>query len=227
MPVTFDQLNEFFEDTDEDVVAKFVELLNEVMTFYEINNPNRIAMFLAQIGHESGGLRATQENLNYRAETLVKVFPKYFRGKDPNEYARQPEKIANLVYASRMGNGPPESGDGYRYCGRGLIQLTGKSNYQAFATDMNMDLAEATEWLETEEGAAWSAGWFWDSRELNQWADKGDILTVTKKINGGIGGFDKTVPNEGIVFVYGGNTYKLTGAFAPLNQILGIFKYGR
>jgi len=84
-----------------------------------------------------------------------------------------------------MGNGPPESGDGYRYCGRGLIQLTGKSNYQAFATDMNMDLAEATEWLETAEGAAWSAGWFWDSRELNQWADRGDVLTVTKKINGG------------------------------------------
>ena len=185
MLVTFDQLNDFFEDTDESVIEKFVEPLNEIMTFYEINNPNRIAMFLAQVGHESGGLRATQENLNYRAETLLKVFPKYFRGKDPNEYAKQPEKIANLVYASRMGNGPPESGDGYRFRGRGLIQLTGRSNYTIFAQDMEMPLDEVIEWAGEPEGACWSAGWFWDSRELNQWADKGDILTVTKKINGG------------------------------------------
>jgi len=185
MLVTFDQLNEFFEDTDEDIVQRFVEPLNEVMTFYEINNPNRIAMFLAQIGHESGGLRATQENLNYRAETLLKVFPKYFRGKDPNQYAKQPEKIANLVYASRMGNGPPESGDGYRFRGRGLIQLTGRSNYTIFAQDMEMQLEDVIEWCSEPEGACWSAGWFWDSRELNQWADKGDILTTTKKINGG------------------------------------------
>ena len=183
--VTFDQLNDFFEDTDEDVIEKFVEPLNEVMTFYEINTPNRIAMFLAQVGHESGGLRATQENLNYRAETLVKVFPKYFRGKNPNEYAKNPEKIANLVYSNRMGNGTPESGDGYRYRGRGLIQLTGKSNYQAFAADMNLELEEVIDWCAEPEGACWSAGWFWDSRELNQWADKGDVLTVTKKINGG------------------------------------------
>ena len=113
--VTFDQLNEFFEDTSEDIVQEFVEPLNEVMEFYEINNKNRISMFLAQVGHESGGLRARKENLNYRAETLVKIFPKYFRGKDPNQYAKQPEKIANLVYASRMGNRDESSGDGYRF----------------------------------------------------------------------------------------------------------------
>ena len=203
--ITFEQLNEFFEDTGEDIVQTFVEPLNEVMTFYEINTPQRISMFLAQVGHESCGLRARKENLNYRAKTLVKVFPKYFRGKNPNEYAMNPKKIANLVYANRMGNGPPESGDGYRYCGRGLIQLTGKNNYQAFASDMNMNLVEATEWLETEEGASWSAGWFWDSRELNQWADKDDIITVTKKINGGIIGLaDRKHHYEAALEIFGG-----------------------
>lgn len=188
--VTFDQLNEFFEDTDEDIIQQYVEPLNEMMEFYEINNKNRISMFLAQVGHESGGLRVTRENLNYSADRLKVIFPKYFRGVDPAGYARNPQKIANRVYASRMGNGDEASGDGFRYCGRGLIQLTGKSNYQAFAQDMNMSLEEATAWLEDAEGAAWSAGWFWDSRELNQWADKGDILTVTKKINGGTIGLE-------------------------------------
>jgi putative chitinase len=193
--VTFEQLNEFFEDTNEDVIKEYVEPLNEVLAFYEINTSQRISMFLAQVGHESGGLRARKENLNYRAETLVKVFPKYFRGKNPNDYAKNPEKIANLVYASRMGNGPPESGDGYRYRGRGLIQLTGKSNYQAFASDMEMSLEDATTWLETAEGAAWSAAWFWDSRELNKWADNDDVLTVTKKINGGTNGLEERESN--------------------------------
>jgi len=188
--VTFDQLNEFFEDTSESIIQNYVEPLNEVMEFYEINNKNRISMFLAQVGHESGGLSIIKENLNYSAERLKVIFPKYFRGVDPSGYAKNPRAIANRVYASRMGNGDEASGDGFRYCGRGLIQLTGKSNYQAFAQDMNMSLEEATEWLSCEEGAAWSAGWFWDSRELNQWADKGDILTVTKKINGGTIGLE-------------------------------------
>ena len=188
--VTFDQLNEFFEDTDEDVVQKYVDDLNAVMEFYEINNKNRISMFLAQVGHESGGLRTIKENLNYSADRLKVIFPKYFRGVDPSGYARNPQAIANRVYASRMGNGDEASGDGYRYCGRGLIQLTGKSNYQAFAQDMGMTLEEATEWMNTEEGACWSAGWFWDSRELNQVADKGDVLTATKKINGGTIGLE-------------------------------------
>ena len=188
--VTFDQLNDFFEDTSEDIIEKFVEPLNDVMEFYEINNPKRISMFLAQVGHESGGLRTIKENLNYSADGLKRVFPKYFRDVNPADYAKKPEKIANRVYGGRMGNGPESTGDGYRYCGRGLIQLTGKSNYEAFAADMGWPLAEATEWLSTEEGATWSAGWFWDSRELNQWADKGDILTVTKKINGGTIGLE-------------------------------------
>jgi putative chitinase len=188
--VTFNQLNEFFEDTNEDIIQKYVEPLNDVMTFYEINNKNRISMFLAQVGHESGGLRTIKENLNYSADRLKVIFPKYFRGVDTSAFAKNPAKIANRVYANRMGNGNEASGDGYRYCGRGLIQLTGKSNYEAFAADMAWPLEEATEWLSTEEGAAWSAGWFWDSRELNQYADKSDILTVTKKINGGTIGLE-------------------------------------
>ena len=190
MPVTFDQLNEFFEDTGEEIIQQYVEYLNDVMNFYEINNKQRISMFLAQVGHESGGLRTIKENLNYSADRLKVIFPKYFRGVDPSGYARNPEKIANRVYASRMGNGDEASGDGFRYCGRGLIQLTGKSNYQAFAQDMNWSLEDATAWLSEPEGACWSAGWFWDSRELNQWADKGDVLTVTKKINGGTIGLE-------------------------------------
>jgi putative chitinase len=203
--VTFDQLNEFFEDTSEDIIAKYVEYLNDVLSFYEINNPQRISMFLAQVGHESGGMRTIKENLNYSADGLKKIFPKYFRTVNPADYAKKPEKIANRVYASRMGNGDEASGDGFRYCGRGLIQLTGKSNYMAFAQDMNMSLEEATEWLKDEEGATWSAGWFWDSRELNQWADKGDILTVTKKINGGtIGLEDRKHHYEAALEIIGG-----------------------
>ena len=202
--VTFEQLNSFFEDTNEDIIQKYVDPLNAVLQFYEINNKQRISMFLAQVGHESGGLRTIKENLNYSADRLKVIFPKYFRNVDTSEFAKNPEKIANRVYCSRMGNGDENSGDGYRYCGRGLIQLTGKSNYTAFATDMEMSLDEATEWLKTEEGAAWSAGWFWDSRELNKWADEGDVLTVTKKINGGtIGLADRESHYEAALEIFG------------------------
>ena len=190
--ITHAQLCSFFEDTDEEWLAEIAEPLNEVLAFYEINTPKRISMFLAQVGHESAGMSVMEENLNYSAQGLNKIFPKYFirAGREANAYAKKPEKIANVVYASRMGNGPPESGDGYRYRGRGFIQLTGKSNYSAFAADMEMSLEEVVPWLETAEGACWSAAWFWDSRELNKWAEKGDIITVTKKINGGTIGLE-------------------------------------
>jgi putative chitinase len=192
MLVTHEQLCQFFEDTTEEWLLECVEPLNEALKFYEINNSERISMFLAQVGHESAGMSVMEENLNYSAQGLNKIFPKYFirAGRDANAYAKKPEKIANVVYSSRMGNGNEASGDGYRYRGRGFIQLTGKSNYSAFAADMEMPLEEATAWLETAEGAIWSACWFWDSRELNKWADKSDILTVTKKINGGTIGLE-------------------------------------
>jgi putative chitinase len=195
--ITTEKLRQFFEDTDEDWLAEIVEPLNEVLSFYEINTSRRISMFLAQVGHESAGMSVMEENLNYSAQGLNKIFPKYFirAGREANAYAKKPEKIANVVYASRMGNGPPESGDGYRYRGRGFIQLTGKSNYAAFAADMELSLEEVVPWLETAEGACWSAAWFWDSRELNKWADKGDVLTVTKKINGGTNGLEERKSN--------------------------------
>lgn len=183
--VTLEQLTSFFEDTNEELLASYLDPLNAALERYEINTPKRIAMFMAQIGHESGGLKRKEENLNYSANRLSQVFPKYFRNVDPNEYAHNPEAIANRVYGNRMGNGPEETGDGYRYRGRGFIQLTGKNNYQAFADEMEMTVEDAAEYLSTPEGAAMSAAWFWDMRNLNYDSDRGDVFTVTKKINGG------------------------------------------
>ena len=164
----------------------WAEALNKILSDYDINTPQRVAAFIAQSAHESGGFTALHENLNYRAVTLRKVFPKYFPTDDlAAQYAQQPERIANRVYGGRMGNGPEESGDGFRYCGRGLIQLTGKSNYQAFADSLQMPVEEVPAFLQTFEGAIQSACWFWESNNLNQYADSGDIVTMTKRINGG------------------------------------------
>jgi len=164
----------------------WTDALNKILPDYEINTPQRVAAFVAQSAHESGGFTALHENLNYRAVTLRKVFPKYFPTDEmAAQYAQQPERIANRVYGGRMGNGPEESGDGYRYCGRGLIQLTGKSNYQAFADSIEIPVEQVPEFLQTFEGAIQSACWFWESNNLNQYADSGDILTMTKRINGG------------------------------------------
>jgi putative chitinase len=169
----------------------WLEALNEILPEYEIDTPKRVAAFIAQCAHESGGFRALKENLNYRAESLLKIFPKYFKTlEEANKYARQPEKIANKIYGNRMGNGNEASGDGFRYCGRGLIQLTGKENYTWFAESLEMDLADVPEYLQTFEGAVQSACWFWETNNLNQWADKGDILTMTKRINGGTIGLE-------------------------------------
>ena len=171
--------------------------LAQLLPDYDINTAQRIAAFIAQCSHESGGFTTLKENLNYKAATLRKIFPKYFpTDAMAAEYAAMPNKqeaIANLVYANRMGNGPPESGDGYKYCGRGLIQLTGKSNYIAFADSLEISPEEASEYLSTFEGAAQSACWFWESNKLNQWADKGDIVTLTKRINGGTIGLEDRI----------------------------------
>jgi putative chitinase len=165
--------------------------LTEILPEYEINTPQRVAAFVAQCAHESGGFKALKENLNYRAATLRKVFPKYFPTDDlANAYAGKQEMIANKVYANRMGNGPEESGDGFRYCGRGLIQLTGKDNYSWFAASLEMPVEEVPEYLATFEGAVQSACWFWETNNLNVQADAGDIKTMTKKINGGYIGLE-------------------------------------
>jgi putative chitinase len=176
----------------------WAESMQEVFPTYEINTPQRVSAFLAQCGHESGGWTTFQENLNYSAQGLCTTFKKYFPTlESATPYARQPEKIANRVYANRMGNGPEESGDGWKYRGRGPIQLTGKSNYMQFAQDMFDDwenLFNNPDWVtEDKDFALMSAIWFWNKNKLNVQADAGDLKLMTKKINGGYLGLDDRI----------------------------------
>jgi putative chitinase len=171
--------------------------LSLLLPDYEINTPQRIASFLAQCAHESGEFTALQENLNYKPATLRKIFPKYFPTDElANAYCAKPNKqeaIASKVYASRMGNGDEASGDGYKYRGRGLIQLTGKDNYTFFAGSLQISVEEAAEYMATFEGACQSACWFWETNNLNKWADAGDIEKMTRIINGGTIGLDDRI----------------------------------
>ncbi len=166
----------------------------EICPEYEINTPKRLAAFIAQCAHESGNFRLLRENLNYRAESLMKTWPARFPTMEiARQYANKPEKIANKVYSSRMGNRDEASGDGWRYLGRGLIQLTGKENYQWFAASLEMDVEELPEYMMTFEGAVQSACFFWETTGLNKEADAGDIKTMTKKINGGFIGLEDRI----------------------------------
>jgi putative chitinase len=173
------------------------DALSKLLPDYEINTPQRIAAFLAQCAHESAGFTALKENLNYRAPSLRKLFPTHFETDAiANDYASRPNKqeaIANRLYCNRMGNGNEASGDGYKFCGRGLIQITGRDNYTWFAASLEISSDEAAEYMQTFEGAAQSACWFWETNNLNQFADRGDILTLTKKINGGTIGLDDRI----------------------------------
>jgi putative chitinase len=171
-------------------IKAWCEELNKALPKYDITTDQRIAGFISQCAHESMDFNALSENLNYREETLNKVFPRYFGPGKRNaaEYARNPEKIANYVYmdefrTSKLGNVQP--GDGWRFRGRGLKQLTGRDNYSRFAKDYNMTAEQAAEWLETKEGALASALWFWNTNKLNTIADTGNVAALTKKINGG------------------------------------------
>jgi putative chitinase len=171
--------------------------LEQLFPDYEIDTPKRMAAFIAQCAHESGGFMVLKENLNYKAPSLRKLFSKYFPTDElAQQYASKPNKqeaIASRIYANRMGNGDEASKEGYKFCGRGLIQLTGRSNYQAFADSLEMSIDDVPEYLATFEGAAQSACWFWETNKLNQWADKGDILTLTKRINGGTIGLEDRI----------------------------------
>jgi len=195
MQLTLEQLQQILPNNQH--VEHWHTALTQILPDYEINTPQRVAAFLAQCAHESGGFTALKENLNYRPVTLRKIFPKYFPDDTiANDYCSRPNKqeaIANRVYANRMGNGDEQSGDGYKYCGRGLIQLTGKDNYTWFAESLEISAEEASEFLATFEGAVQSACWFWESNNLNQWADKGDIVTLTKRINGGTIGLEDRI----------------------------------
>lgn len=194
MELTLQQLQQLLPKNP--YVNHWHEALEQLLPDYEINTAQRIAAFIAQCAHESGGFTAIKENLNYRPESLVKLFSKYFNLDSAKQYCAHPNKqeyIANRIYASRMGNGDEASGDGYRYCGRGLIQLTGKSNYQNFADSLQMAVEDVPEYLATFEGAAQSACWFWEANNLNRWADAGDILKMTKIINGGTIGLEDRI----------------------------------
>lgn len=168
------------------------DVVNLLFEKYEITTTNRIAGFLAQCSHESAGFKFKSENLKYSAEGLNRRFPKYFKnaGVDANQYARQPEKIANRVYANRMGNGDEASGDGYKFRGRGYIQLTGKNNYTKFAEKIGKSLDEAVAYCETDAGAIESALYYWEREKLNSYCDKDDIKGMTKVINGGYNGLE-------------------------------------
>jgi putative chitinase len=194
MELTLEQLKKLLPKNP--YVDHWHHTLEQLFPDYEINTANRIASFIAQCSHESAGFTALKENLNYKAETLTRLWPKLFPAGVAKAYASMPNKqeaIANRAYGSRMGNGSEESGDGFKFCGRGLIQLTGRNNYQAFADSLEMNIDDVPEYLATFEGAAQSACWFWEENNLNQWADKGDILTLTKKINGGTIGLEDRI----------------------------------
>ena len=170
------------------------EHFKETIEKYSINTVFRCAHFLSQIMHESGDFKFKEENLNYSENGLLLTFSKYFNKDNVKDYARNPQKIANRVYSNRMGNGNEESGDGYNYRGRGFIQITVKDNYKRLATDLTIDCLNFPEVLTNDRHAFTSAGWYWNSRNLNAIADKGlteDVIKeVTKKINGGLIGLE-------------------------------------
>ena len=159
-----------------------------VMEKFQINTPLRLAHFLAQCGHESGNFKAVQENLNYSADGLKKIFPKYFHGNLSESYARNPEKIASKVYGGRMGNGDESTKEGFKFRGRGYIQLTGKSNYTTFAKSIGEDTVSNPDLVATKYPLA-SAAWFFSKNGLNSIADRGadsaTVTAVTKRVNGG------------------------------------------
>ena len=182
---------------------EWVVPLDKTFKKYEINTLKRQACFVGQCMHESGGFKQLNENLNYGAKGLVGTWPSRF----PNleyaaEFERKPERIANKVYGGRMGN--TEDGDGWKYHGRGLIQLTGKENYDNCGSGLGVDLVGNPDWLATPEYAALSAGWFWNKKGLNALADSMDIDTMTKRINGGsIGIADRKAKIEKVMNVLG------------------------
>ena len=171
--------------------AKWLEPLEKTFAKYDISTPLRQATFIGQCQHESGNFKTLEENLNYSSQALMRTWPTRFPDSaTAMKYAYHPEMIANKVYGGRMGNGVEESGDGWKYHGRGLIQLTGKENYGNCGSGIGMDLLGNPGLLSTPEYAALSAGWFWRKRDLNSLADAGDYETMTKRINGGTLGLD-------------------------------------
>lgn len=198
LELTVNQLSSILPNNKE--IKQWHEAMLKILPKYDITTDKRLAAFLSQTSHESLDYTVLSENLNYSAKGLNTVFPRYFKNanRDATQYARKPEKIANIVYDdanrssnSKLGNTAP--GDGWKYRGRGIIQLTGKNNYIAFAADIGMTLEQAVDYVQTKEGALESAAWFWKERNINAIADTGNVIAVTKLINGGTHGLaDRT-----------------------------------
>ena len=188
--VTIEQLKQI-TGKDEKFLTPHLKSLNDTLTKYSINTPLRICHFLAQVLHESNNLVSTKEGLNYSADGLLATFGKYFPDrKTALLYEHKGDMIASRVYAKRMGNGDEKSQEGYKYCGRGFIQITGKSNYDALSKEFGVDFLASPALIATPEYAFLSAGWFWNTNGLNAFADKDNLLAITKKINGGVNGLD-------------------------------------
>jgi putative chitinase len=235
--LTVDQLAAMIP-SNKAAAAKWHKAMVEILPKYEINTANRIAGFIAQCGHESGDFRIMEENLNYSAKALNAVFGRYFGPapkRNADEYARNPEKIANYVYmdefrskAGQMGN--TKAGDGYLFRGRGLKQLTGRNNYTAFGKFVGMTAEEAAEYVATEKGAIESACWFWDTAGCNKFADAGDIVGLSKRINGGtIGLEDRTRRWNEALAILGGKVTAVAVVEDDDNEILddiGVLRKG-
>jgi putative chitinase len=186
--ITAEQLKELHIDDD------WLEPLNETFQRYEINTPLRMAAFIGQCAHESGNFKTLQENLNYSAEGLCRVWPSRFPNLEAAKpYHRDPDKIANKVYGGRMGNGTEETGEGSLYKGRGLIQLTGKDNYRLASDALGEDFVSSPDLVCGHKYAALTAGWYWNKRALNKEADAKDYTGMTKKINGGVIGLEDRI----------------------------------
>lgn len=174
------------EDRALELSKKYKTLLSK----YKVTTPLRLTHFFAQLKHESN-LKPISENLNYSAERLLQIFPKYFKSlNEAKKYERKPQAIANKVYANRMGNGNEESGDGWKYRGRGFIQITGKDNYRVLSLDTNINYLDNPDLLLTEADSLISALWYWNKISANSKADKDDIVSITKGINGGLNGIE-------------------------------------
>ena len=185
MPITVQQLLQILPNAGQSA-GVFVPVLNTAMNRYQIVGSKRIAAFIAQVGHESGQLTRLVENLNYGADALRKTWPGRFDVELASAVARKPEQIANIVYSNRMGN--TEQGDGWKYRGRGLIQITGQNNYRVCGEVLGLDLIAHPELLEKPQHACMSAAWFWATSGLNTLADLGTFNTITHRINGGQNG---------------------------------------
>ena len=236
-PLTKDMLRAMLNGNSES--DKWYDALVEILPKYDITTPNRIAGFVAQCAHESADFKRLEENLNYSEKALKAVFGRYFgtggTKRDAAEYARNPEMIANYVYqdeyrTKRGAMGNVNDGDGWLFRGRGLKQLTGRNNYTAFGKTVGMSAEEAVDYVATEQGAVESACWFWDTAKLNKIADSGDIVKMTKKINGGtIGLEDRTQRWEEALALLGGEVTapapKASGS-VDTNQVLRVGSRG-